>query len=99
MSDQTQEQTGEITKIPIRLFCSRGRISAEQVYIYIYITVLKKTITQEEEINQTNKFLKIRKDLCHYIKQTLTMMMIDQANLCIEQTNDDTIKKLLHLKT
>ena len=71
MSDQTQEQTGEITKIPIRLFCLRGKISTEEVhiyeYIYIYTTALKKTIAQEEEINQLNKFLKIRKDLCHYI--------------------------------
>ena len=25
MSDQTQEQTGEITKIPIRLFCQEGQ--------------------------------------------------------------------------
>ena len=46
----------------------------------MYATALKKTITQEEEINQTIKFLKIRKDLCHYIKQTLTTMMTDQAN-------------------
>ena len=61
MSDQTQEQTGEITKIPIRLFCSRGGISAEQIRIYIYSCTYKKNYNTRRGNKPNQQVLKNKK--------------------------------------